>query len=249
MLGVVGAQARVAPEVEYLTQSIADGFIGEVLSTTVITRGGGWGGTIPQRKYSEYLLDKANGATTLTIPVGHMLAAIREVLGEVAELSSVLATRRAWALVADSGDSLPVNAPDQVLMSGVLASGAPLSLHYRGGMPREGDGLLWEIKGAKGDIRVTGPFGHSQMVQLVLTGAQGDEQTFQPLDVPESYRSGFPREVIAGNVARIYAKMAQDLRLGTHTAPDFDDAVAIHRIIAAIEKSPEDARRTRAVPV
>lgn len=246
VLGVIGTQARQAPEIAYLKQLIGEGFIGDVLSTTLIARGGGWGGIIPQRKDNDYLLDKANGATMLTIPVGHTLAAVRDVLGDVAALSSVLATRRTSALVADTRETLPVSAPDQVLVSGVLASGAPISIHYRGGMPREGDGLFWEINGTKGDIRVTGPFGHAQLVPLLLTGARGEEKIFQPLEVPVSYRSGFPENVIAGNVARNYAKMAQDLREGTRSAPNFDDAVAIHRVIEAIEKSAEDGQRARA---
>jgi hypothetical protein len=32
-------------------------------------------------------------------------------------------------------------------VSGVLTNGAPVSIHYRGGMARDGDGLLWEING------------------------------------------------------------------------------------------------------
>ena len=35
VLGVVGTQARVAPEIEYLTQLIEDGFVGDVLSTSL----------------------------------------------------------------------------------------------------------------------------------------------------------------------------------------------------------------------
>src|SRR5258708_13865859 len=184
----------------------------------------------------------------LTIPGGHTLAALRDVLGEVAEVSSVLATRRTSALVADTGEKLPMSAPDQVLVSGVLVSGAPVAIHYRGGMSREGDGLLWEINGTEGDIRVTGPFGHAQLVPLVLKGARADEKTFQPLEVPASYRFGFPENAVPGNVARNYAKMAQDLSEGTQTAPSFDDAVAIHRIIAAIEKSAEDGQDAPATP-
>jgi predicted dehydrogenase len=41
VLGVVGTQACVAPEIQHLKQLIADGFVGEVLSTTLIARGGG----------------------------------------------------------------------------------------------------------------------------------------------------------------------------------------------------------------
>jgi predicted dehydrogenase len=248
VLGVVGTQTRLAPEIAYLTQLMPDGFIGEILSTTIVARGGGWGGVIPQKKTGGYLLDRANGATMLTIPVGHVLAALHQVLGEVVRVSSVLATRRSSALVADTGERLPMSAPDQVLVSGVLASGAPVSIHYRGGMPRDGEGLLWEINGTEGDIRVAGPTGHAQMVPLVLKAARQDEKTFQAVEIPASFRAGFPEDVVPGNVARIYAKMAQDLTAGTRTAPSFDDAVAIHRIIAAIEKSAEDGQRVDVMP-
>lgn len=91
VLGVVGTQARVAPEIEYLKQLVAGGFVGEVLSTTLLGWGRAWGASIPDKRLNAYLLDRSNGATLLTIPVGHTLAALGDVLGEVAEVSSVLA--------------------------------------------------------------------------------------------------------------------------------------------------------------
>lgn len=243
VLGVVGTQARVAPEIEYVRQLIADGFVGDVLSTTLVARGGGWGGSIAEERVSAYLLDRSNGATMLTIPVGHTLAALTEVLGDVAQVSAVLATRRTTAVATDTQKTFPVSAPDQVLVSGLLATGAPLSIHYRGGMARNGEGLLWEINGTKGDIRISGLSGHTQMVQLSLQGARDAEKTFRPLEVPASYRSGWPEHVEPGNVARLYARMAHDLRHGTRTAPNFDDAVTLHRIIGAIETSAESGTR------
>ena len=241
VLGVVGTQARVAPEIEYLRYLIADGFVGDVLSTTLVARGGALqgGGTIPRKKTWAYLLDRSNGATLLTIPVGHTLAALTDVLGEVVQLSSVLATRRSTALAVDTGERLPMSAPDQVLVSGILSGGAPVSIHYRGGMARDGDGFFWEINGTAGDIRVSGPFGHTQFVSLSLKGARGDEKTFQPLEVPASYRTGWPEDMAPGNVARIYGRMAHDQREGTRTAPSFEDAVGVHRVIASIERAAE----------
>src|SRR6185437_6110753 len=246
VLGVAGTQARVAPEIEYLRHLIAGGFVGEVLSTTLVARGGALqgGGSIPEKKTWAYLLDRSNGATLLTIPVGHTLAAVRDVFGDVAEVSSVLGVRRPAALAIDTGETLPVTAPDQVLVSGVFTSGVPISIHYRGGAARDGDGLFWEINGTKGDIRVSGASGHTQMVQLSLRGAQDGEKEFRLLDVPASYRSGWPEDVVSGNVARIYARMARDLREGTRSAPSFEDAVAVHRIIAAIERAAESGIRT-----
>jgi len=37
--------------------------------------------------------------------------------------------------------------------------------------------------------------------------------------------------------------MAQDLRHGTHAAPDFEDAVSLHKTLHAIEQSAEKGKR------
>ena len=244
VLGVVGNQARVAPEVQYLKQLIADGFIGEVLSSTLGAFGGQWGGVGADKENGAYLLDDASGATMLTIPVGHTLAGLNEVLGEFASLSSVLATRRASAVVVGTGETLPMTAPDQVLVSGVLASGVTVSIHYRGGMPRDGAGLFWEINGTQGDLRLTGPLGHLQLAPLSLKAARGDEKAFTPLEVPVPFLAGLGPDPVPGNVARNYARMAHDIREGTRTAPTFEDAVALHRAVAAIEAAAESGQRS-----
>ena len=108
-----------------------------------------------------YVLDRANGATMLTIPFGHTMAAVRDVLGDVVELSAHLANRRTVVRVIDTGETRPMTAHDQVLVEGVLASGAPISVHYRGGSPLA-PAFWWEINGSDGDLRVTGASGHAQ---------------------------------------------------------------------------------------
>ena len=240
--GVVGTQARVAPEIQHVRCLIAEGFVGDVLSATVIGTGGGWGASLGNQATDAYLIDAANGATMLTIPFGHTLAALRDVLGDIDELSAVIATRRHQVLARDTGEMLPMTAADQVLMQGVLSSGAPVSMHYRGGSAR-GAGLMWEINGTKGDIRLTAPSGHAQMEQLRLEGATGDDRTFGPLPVPRAYQQGWPEAVGPGNVARVYSRMAADLRKGTRTAPDFHDAVGLHRVIEALKLAAKNGTR------
>lgn len=249
VLGIVGTQARVAPEIEHLKRLIEGGFVGEVLSTTLVAYGGAALGAavIPDKKTYGYLLDNANGATLLTIPLGHTIAALGDILGQIAELSAVLATRRHYVLTEDTGEKLPVSSPDEVLVSGILVSGAPISIHYRGGSPRNGDGLSWEIHGTKGDIRVSGSSGHTQMVQLSLSGIRGDEKIMRPLDVPAPYRLGWPLETESGNVARVYARMARDIRDGVNTAPSFADAVEVHRVIDAIAQAAESGDRVKLI--
>lgn len=234
VVAAIGTQMRVAPEVEYLRQLIADGYVGEVLSTTLVGSGGQWGGETDAAH--AYLYDKANGATLLSIPLGHTLAGMREVLGGFADFSARLITRRPTAQVTDTGETIPSTTHDQVLVHGALESGAAVSIHYRGGLSRATN-LLWEINGTKGDIQVTGASGHAQIVQLSIRGGNGDMSEIAPLTPPASAYDGWPDNSVARNVARIYALIARDIRSGTRSAPSFRDAVSLHETIDAIERS------------
>lgn len=240
LLGVIGTQARMAPEVLYLRQLLLEGYVGEVLSTTLVGNGGVWGPVI--QTFNAYVLDIRNGATMLSIPVGHTLAAVQDVLGPLVEVSARLDNRRHSASVVETGETRAITAHDQVLFTGRLASGAPLSLHYRGGTPR-GIGFSWEIHGTEGDLQVTAAFGHSQLTQLTLHSARGDGTALSPLVVPTEYLEGCPADPLSGNVARVYRRMAADLRNRTRTAPTFDDAVALHELLAAVEQSAATGQR------
>ncbi|SEO08368.1 Predicted dehydrogenase [Paracoccus alcaliphilus] len=234
VVAAVGTQMRVAPEVEYLRQLIADGYVGEVLSTTLIGSGGQWGAETDAAH--AYLYDKTNGATLLSIPLGHTLAGLQEVLGGFDQLSARLINRRGTVHVADTGETIPVTSADQVLVQGALQSGAAVSIHYRGGMSR-GTNLLWEINGTEGDIQVSGASGHGQIVQLAIRGGNGDATGLAPLKPPASAHAGWPGDSTARNVARLYARIAEDIRKGTHTAPSFRDAVVLHEVIDRIEQA------------
>lgn len=230
----VGTQMRVAPEIEYLRQLIADGYVGEVLSTTLVGSGGQWGDETDAAR--AYLYDRKNGATLLSIPLGHTLAGMQEVLGGFADLSARMFARRKTVHFADTGETIPTTSHDQVLVQGALESGAAVSIHYRGGLSR-GANLLWEINGTEGDIQVTGATGHGQMVQLSIHGAHGDASELAPLTPPASAYDGWPDNSVARNVARLYALIAQDIRSGTRSAPSFRDAVALHELVDTIERS------------
>jgi predicted dehydrogenase len=123
----------------------------------------------------------------------------------------------------------------------ILTNGAPFSLHYQGGEPRGVDGFVWDIRGTEGDLRVTGPSGHTQIVPLSIMGAQGENRTLKSIDVPDD---GIKLDDnVPGNIARVYKRFANDLRTGSRTAPNFDDAVALHRTLAAIEEAARSGGR------
>lgn len=234
VVATVGNQMRTAVEVRHLRQLIADGYVGEVLSTTLVADGGGWGAeTVDDLAY---LNDKSNGATMLSIPFGHTMAGLMDVLGPFADVSGRLVKRRDTVHITDTDETRVTTTEDQIMVNGVLESGAAFSAHYRGGLSR-GTNFLWEINGTEGDIQVTGGMGHGQMVQLAIAGARGGEAELKPLTPPAEMYDGLPEEVIPRNVAGVYALIAEDIRNNTRRAPSFADGVALHELLDAIERS------------
>src|SRR5438067_7782526 len=152
VLAVVGLQARSAPSVLFLRDLVKEGYVGEVLSTSVIGSGMGWGPVVPA--WNAYTNDKKNGATMLSIPVGHTADALCHALGEMREISATLTSRRRSATIIETGEAEPMTAEDQIAIHGILDGGAAFSIHYRGGVSR-GTNFLWEINGTEGDLQIT----------------------------------------------------------------------------------------------
>jgi predicted dehydrogenase len=233
VLAVAGLQARSAPPVAYVRDLIGQGYIGDVLSTTLIGSGMGWGPTV--EPFNAYTYDKTNGATMLSIALGHAADALCHCLGEVRELSATMTVRRKTFTIAKTGESRPVTADDQVCVSGLLVSGAALSIHYRGGFSR-GTNLLWEVNGTEGDLQLIAAGGQAQIFEMEVRGGNGAQPSLEILPVPEQYRWS-PLQVPgpSTNVAQAYARFARDYREGTHLCPTFEDAVTRHRMLDAIE--------------
>ncbi|MET0188103.1 MAG: Gfo/Idh/MocA family oxidoreductase [Pseudonocardia sediminis] len=236
---VVGLQARSNPALAHLRDLVAGGYVGTVLSTTVTGSGGPWGPELRSER-QRYLLDSANGATMLTIPFAHTLDGVASVLGEPEIRAADLTTRMPEVLDVASGRSVPMTAPDQVVMSGRLPSGAVVTFHYRGGTNRATN-FRWEINGTEGDLVVTAPSGHLQMVPVTIEGGRGDDTTLSVLPLPEGYARVPGLDPVtdapAWAVAHAYGRFLQDLRDGTTTVPDFDHAVVRHRSVSALEKA------------
>src|SRR5215211_2271195 len=187
VLAVAGMQARSAPSVAYVRDLIEQGYVGEVLSTTLIGSGMGWGPTV--EPFNAYLNDKKNGATMLSIALGHAADALCHCLGEVRELSATMTVRRTTFTIAETGESRPMTADDQVSVSGLLEGGAAFSIHYRGGRSR-GTNLLWEINGSEGDLQLTSAGGLQASVAVVKPQTPPTDEVRAPdaLDVPLSLR-------------------------------------------------------------
>lgn len=226
---VVGLQAQFAPAVRRATELVAQGYVGEILGTTLAGSGLAWGPTTDRAH--AYMFDKANGATALSVPALHAIDAMAGVVGEFEDVAARLAVRRPFVTLAEDQTRLPVSAPDQIAIAGRLAGGAIASVFYRGGLSR-GDNLRWEINGSDGDLVLTAAHGNLQVADLRLFGGRGDDQAVSEIPAPAADAFQGP----GANVARLYAQFARDLREGIRLAPDFDHAVRRHRLLDEIER-------------
>ncbi|MEA2677442.1 MAG: hypothetical protein QOJ81_1583 [Chloroflexota bacterium] len=243
---IVGLQGRQAPAIAFVQELLRDGYVGEVLSTTMV------GISVPGDVVIQpnvYMLDKANGATMLTVAVGHSLDTLSYVLGEFAELSAVSDLRRPLITAEVTRQQIMKTAADQIAVIGTLDSGATASIHVREAVAG-GIGFLWEINGTDGTLRITADAAYPEIFPLTVAGGRGRNEPAK-LAVPAALTAKWPwlarlDGAPAFNVGRAYAALASDIQDGTHTVPDFGDAVRRHEVLAAIERSALSGRRVAA---
>jgi predicted dehydrogenase len=240
----VGLQARFVPEFCYLRDLVRQGYVGDVLSTSLIGSSVAWGS--PTTSAHSYMYDVANGATLLTVPVMHTLEALRVIFGEVQSLSAQVMTRQPTVQVSDLASVIANSAPDQVAVTGTFADQTFFSMYYRAGVSR-GQNLHWEINGTEGDVIIEAAHGNLANTELRIAGGRGRDTSTAVLPVPAEYTeatslaAGSP----AANVARLYRQLARDCREGTQVVPDFAYAAGHARLAAAIERASRTGIRER----
>jgi predicted dehydrogenase len=239
----VGLQGQVSPAINYTKDLIVDGYVGRVLSATMIGCAPNWGPTIDRA----YQADFANGANLLTITGGHTIDALCYCLGEFRELAALVVNQRDRIPLEETGELIAKTVPDQVVVNGIVGEGAAVSFQIRGGMNR-GTAFLFEIHGEEGDLQLTATSRASmQRQELRVKGARGDAKELAELPIPVKYR--WVPEGLAPdsryNVAQLYAKLAESIRSGKPVSPGFDAAVTRHRLLDAIVRASEPGTKQR----
>jgi predicted dehydrogenase len=106
---MVGLQARGAREFNRVRDLVAEGYVGKVLSCTMIITTPAWGTEFTLDW--AYMADRSDGNTLLTSPGGHSIDALCYCLGEFKELSSVVANRRQRVKIVETGETIQMTAP------------------------------------------------------------------------------------------------------------------------------------------
>lgn len=237
----VGLQGQRSPAINYARDLMAEGYVGRVLTATMIGCAPNWGKTIDRA----YQADVANGANLMTITGGHQIDALCYCLGEFRELSAFAIRQRDQIPLERSGELVPLTAPDQLTVTGIVGDGALVSFQIRGGMAR-GTEFLFEIHGEEGDLVLASTTGGSmQRQELSVHGAQGQDAKLKLLPIPTKYRL-VPQDVPSDspyNVAQLYAKLAESIHKGTRAIPGFDAAVRRHQLIDMIVRASETGQK------
>jgi predicted dehydrogenase len=240
---LVGLQGGAAPAHRFVRELLAEGIIGRVLSSSLRAQvpGGQWTGQL--RSWQEFTKDTRNGATMLTIPMGHALEPFTRALGQVAELSAICVRRRSTSITVEDAPAF-TDAPDEIIVAATLDTGVVASLHYSGGTAVVGKDVVWTIVGEGGELVVTADQGYLHIDDLTITFGREDVEP-QVLPVPERFHADAPHlSGPAGNVARLYRSFARHLDgVEEQAPPDFADAARRHRVLAAVERSSESGCR------
>lgn len=244
VVAVIGTQAAVAPELLFLRDLVAEGYVGDLRSTTFLGSGYTWGDDIPAG--NAYALDPGNGATLLSVMGGHSLFAMQLVLGPIASIGGHLAQRQFTARIEETGETIPMLTPDQMVAAGEFESGVPFAFQLRGGLPCDAR-LFWEIGGSERDLRITPRPGAAPAVNnshLRIESCERGQTEFQELAIPEKYdHDAGELPTLAQNVFGLYRLFLKDIRENTKTAPNFDDAAALHELLDHFERTQLEDRR------
>jgi predicted dehydrogenase len=243
----VGLQARSDPTLAYARELIEQGYIGEVLAVdfSYISRA-----TTRRADGRIWQSDRKNGANILTIGAGHAIDALAFVLGDFNEVSARLATTMAEWTNTDTGETVSVDSPDWISVSGRLACKAEVSFLVAAVAAYPGGRRSFEIYGREGvlSVAVAASQGGEANPSIYhgpnqLLGARGNEP-LAPLPTPARFTL-IPDTVPAGpprNVAQAYTRLAKAMAEGKPYTPGFAEAVRAHKLVAAVENSAASGR-------
>lgn len=239
---IVGLQRRLAPGYRYVSDLLADGYIGQLRSVRMHVSIESFGAL--RASYLAYTVPPENFSDLLPIFGGHFLDILFAHFGFPRQFSALTANQIKQVAIAGSDEVLPHTTPDQVLLHGVFANGAVLSVQLEAGK-RNNFGLQIDLTGTEGDLKISNSTCFGPPVNLIK-GARGDAQPLQALPVPAKY-DWLPAHELGGStaeLAHLYAAHARDRRDGTQLAPAFRDAVNMHEVIDLILESDRTGART-----
>ena len=237
----VGLQSRVSPALLFMKEQIEAGYVGEVLSCHADCMRDG---ALERPSSRTWQRDASLGANPLTIANGHVIDALRFVAGNFTRVSCMVTTQATQWYETDTKKLVDVTSPDNILVSGKLASGAVASVHVAA-VPWAGGGYRMVIYGREGTLVATGNVSSQRGEMLRVQGAKRSHE-LRELAIPDRF-VWLPPEFPRGdpfNVGQMYALFAAAVRTGKNQSrlPTFETAVDLHHFVDTIKQASDAGR-------
>ena len=229
----VGLQSRRSAEYTEIHRLIQSGAIGDVLTVNLMQFSSG---ALSRPAARIWMRDESAHANTLSITFGHALDGLVSMVGPVSTVSSVVSTQVKEWTASDTGEQFPVTAPDNILVSGSLASGAVFSVHVAS-VAAVGTGHGLQIHGSKGTITLNAP-SSTHISEGTLRLAADGESELRPITAPEHEWVTAAR-LTGGpiNIGKLWAAYAEAILTGSEFHPNFTDAVEHHKLIDVVQRA------------
>ena len=231
---IVGLQTRFAPPFLHMKELLDQGYIGQPLGFHMRMLLAG--ALQPRRSQYAFLAKKGTGVGVLYVSAGHALDALQWLLGDIAELSAQLNAQIPEWTLPDTGERVEVTTPDNLGLVARLKSGAVGAVQLSNTYIAP-SGFSLEAFGTEGRLTASS----MGMLELSLVRLYGAKQGEQEAEVPLSERlvavPGLPLESPAYNIAQLFRGFAGAISAGRDLSPTFADALRLHQLLEAIERS------------
>ena len=206
---MIGLQGRGSPEFLHIKDLVAKGYIGNLLSCVVTQYTGGF--LLNKDSDRSWMGDASMGVNPLTIGFAHLVDWLGQIIGPFVEISGHITTQIPEWTEIDTGKKVSVSAPDTVMITGLIKTGAEVSVTV-GNVPHLGSGMRLELHGTNGTIVATSEQS-SHIGPVTVYGAQDDSTSLAPLEIPHILRL-VPENTPTGapyNVAQMYRLLASSI--------------------------------------
>jgi len=232
----VGLQRRMGPSARYVRDLLAQGYLGQIRSVRMQVSMNYFQG----RRSTDlaWTIPRENFSHILSIYGGHFMDMLFHVVGPPETVSAVVAPQFPAITLIETGETFPNQTPDQVLAIGTLAKGGVFTIQIEGGK-RNNSGFQLDITGMEGDLKIFNRLSFANHEDNTVEGSQGDNEPLEVLPIPDRY-CGLPASKLDASVldlAYLYDAFANEGTNIAYQAPDFSDAVRLHKFIDLVSKA------------
>lgn len=252
---MIGLQGFCSPGAAAVRDLIRSGGVGKVCAASFVASGGPHGPIT--RAALAYTVDRAAGASILHVHLGHWLATLETVLGQLTSVSGLVETVVDEVGVEGSSERLHVTAPDQVAFVASFGDRAVLAGAAQSGVAKAAYDFQLRIVGTEGTLVIT-----PSRQQVVASTGERRHDSFhftewqvrrvslsgqdELIDLTAAIRGDIDPAVPDGaalNVAHFISKFADAIRNGSPVEPSFHTGLRYHRLLERLQASSASGQR------